>query len=206
MTARSIWDSLNKEWLTKPSLWAVHLSVPNPWLLFNFCHSNHVNLSLSLPFHLLSVLAILLPLCLFVSDIYRYFFPSVVSENVPTPSLFAHQPTQFTRTVYPNRPGRSSQSPSYWMGSICELPCQVSPQMIYRDWIWALAQPLKNSQTFVESWLMLRVIIVLKGESSPQSQVTFILPSSLTSLLVSAAEKPPIACFHNHSSWLVTQF
>ena len=89
---------------------------------------------------------------------------------------------------------------------------QVSPEMFDQVQVWALAGPLKDIQRLVPKPLLgclgcvLRVIVLLEGEPSPQSEALsalefssrialyfalFIFPSILTSLPVPAAEKHP---------------
>ena len=54
---------------------------------------------------------------------------------------------------------------------------QVSSEMLDRVQVWALARPLKNIQRLVPKPLLhclgcvLRVVVLLEGESSPQSEV-----------------------------------
>ena len=91
--------------------------------------------------------------------------------------------------------------------------CQVSPEMFDQVQGMALAGPLKVIQRLVPKPLLcclgcvLRVVVLMEGEPSPQSEVlsaleqvftkdlcTFLcsfFPSILTSLPVSAAEKHP---------------
>ena len=102
---------------------------------------------------------------------------------------------------------RSSQSLSGWMGSIAAQLVQVSSEMF--DWVQvrALAGPLKNIQRLVLKPLLgclgcvLRVVVLLEGESSPQSEVLNALvqvfhQGSLCILLRSSFPR----------SWLVSQF
>ena len=62
--------------------------------------------------------------------------------------------------------------------SACPLKlCQVSPEMFDRVQVWALAGPLKDIQRLVLKPLLrclgcvLRVVVLLKGEPLPQSEV-----------------------------------
>ena len=85
---------------------------------------------------------------------------------------------------------------------------QVSPEMVDRVKLRALAGPIKDIQRRVPKPLLcclgcvLRVIVLLEGELSPQPEVLnaleqvlyfapFIFPSILTSLPVPTAEKHP---------------
>ena len=90
---------------------------------------------------------------------------------------------------------------------------QISPEMFNRILVWALAWPLKDIHRVVLKPLLwylgcvLRVVVLLKDEPSPQSEVksaleqvfiqdpgyiaAFIFPSILTSLPVPAAEQHP---------------
>ena len=57
------------------------------------------------------------------------------------------------------------------------LYVQVSPEMFSQVQVWALAEPLKDIQRLVLKPLLcclgcvLRVVVLLEGESSPQSEV-----------------------------------
>jgi hypothetical protein len=95
----------------------------------------------------------------------------------------------------------------------CTAHLQVSPEMLNRVQVLALAGPLKDTQRLVPKTLLrclsyvLRVVVLLEGEPLPQSEVLSALeqvfikdlctllrsafPSILTSLPVTAAEKHP---------------
>ena len=90
---------------------------------------------------------------------------------------------------------------------------QVSPEMFNLVQVWALAGPLKDIQRLVLKTLLhclgcvFRVVVLLEGEPSPQSEVLstlevfinvislyfelFIFPAILTSLPFNAPEKHP---------------
>ena len=99
---------------------------------------------------------------------------------------------------------RSSQALSSWMGSVvAQLLSGISRDVRLCSSL-ALAGPLKDIQRLVPKPLLcclgcvLRVIVLLEGEPSPQSevlsalgQIPFIFHSILTSLSVPATEKHP---------------
>ena len=72
---------------------------------------------------------------------------------------------------------RSSQVLSGWMGNVAVQLFQVSPEMLDRVQIRALAGPLKDIQRLVQKQLLrclgcvLWVGVLLEGEPSPQSEV-----------------------------------
>ena len=109
----------------------------------------------------------------------------------------------YIRGVSPILLCRSSQALSGWMGSVdAQIFSDLSLDSFDRVQVPALAGPLKDIQRLVPKPLLhclgcvLRGVVLLEGETSPQSEISlyfapFIFASILTSLPVPAPEKHP---------------